>query len=247
MAKKDFFYEAYKKNLCNFFKFLSADTRVSQALVKTLSEIKTNQQVLQAATKSKKVKVDLPSFEIPLLNSVKCGVDTDSFLSIGGKIEFNEQGIVNQSISACLIIRPHEDTKVCEKNATGVMKAGNKYIIRRFHFDIDSSQTSKDRPISHVQYGGNIQDEQKGSSEYQLINSIDLPRIPSFPLDVVQVINFLMDQFDTTLKQQFKLPSWRGIVVDNDAIWKKYFFEKMISKTSKRKTMYEWACDPISF
>lgn len=210
-------------------------------------EMYNNQKVLNASTKDNKVLVKIPSFEVMLYNPVQCGATTDSYISIGGYAKFDKDGIVEQSISVCLSIKPHNDILPSSSFGTGSIDSSRKHIVRRFHFDIDSSQNGQDRPISHIQYGGNIQDIQKGDAEYHLISSIDLPRIPSIPLDVIQVINFFMLQFENELTKKFQAPAWRNIVVSNDEIWKKYYFDNMIRSVNKRKTLYEWSCSPIAF
>lgn len=190
--KKSNFFSTYRNNLKRFFDFLTSDKDISQHCQKSLGELMNNSRALSAANSTNSVSVNIPLIELSLHEPVKCGSNTDSFLSMGGKIKFNNDGIVEQSISVCLSIVPHSDIDECEHFCTSDMFANSKYIIRRFHFDIDCNQVGNDRPISHIQYGGNINDSQKIDAKYHLISSIDLPRIPSIPLDVVQVFNFFM-------------------------------------------------------
>jgi len=222
---------------------------VNGALKTTLGTIQTNQKILEAANKNRGVSLNLPCFEVPLLRPVQCGADTKSYLSIGGRIKFDRQGIVDQSISVCLFIVPDKDITASSNNGTTDMKANTRYVVRRFHFDMDCNLDNKGWPISHIQYGGKILDDQKGDAEYHLIKNIDLPRIPSFPLDIIQVTNFFLHQFETCLKKPFSLPDWRSVVIENDNIWKEHYIKKMLEETSKtkKKTMYEWACQPIRF
>jgi hypothetical protein len=245
--KKNEFFSTYKKNLKNFFDFLSSEKDIAKYYPKSLGELINNSRLLNAAASSNTISINIPSIELQLNNPVECGSKTDSFLSIGGIIKFNNDGILEQSISACLSVIPHSHIHECEHFCTSEMLANQKYIVRRFHFDIDCKQVGNDRPISHIQYGGNIHDSQKADASYHLISSIDLPRIPSIPLDVVQVFNFLMHQFENDLSLKFKQPRWRGIVVENDSIWKLHYIESLLESTGKKSTFYEWACKQVAF
>lgn len=229
------------------FNFLSSEPKLSPIFQKDIGSLRNNTRVLASSSKIEIVEIQLPCFEIQLKNSIKCGSETDSFLSIGGRVKFSKKGLLDQSISACISITPYEDINKSDNYCTPEMSAATKHIIRRFHFDIDSTQTQGDRPISHIQYGGNISEAQKGNAEYRLISPLDIPRIPSIPLDIVQVINFLMHQFNNDASLLFSMPAWRAIVIENDVIWKNHYFEKLINTTGKQKTLYEFSCSPYSF
>ncbi|MFQ2509634.1 hypothetical protein ACK31R_17495 [Aeromonas caviae] len=244
---KDSFFSSYKDNMKEFNQFMLSKHEITSLLGGDTGHMYNNQRVLNSAAKGNNISVEVPSFDLTLLAPIQCGAKTDSYLSIGGYASFNTDGIVEQSISVCIKIRPHTDIEPNISFGTGSIESSRQHIIRRFHFDIDSNQKRSDRPISHIQYGGNIKDSQKGESSYHLISSIDLPRIPSIPLDIIQVMNFVMLQFENNLTKTFQTPAWRNIVVNNDKIWKKFYFEKLMNSVDKRKTFYEWSCSPITF
>lgn len=247
MARNNNFFDSYKNNLLKLFRFLSSESTLTHLFHRNIGLLINNTKVLATSSKIEIVEIQLPCFEIQLNSSIKCGTETDSFLSIGGRVKFSKEGLLDQSISACISITPYEDINKCDSYCTPEMSAAIKHIIRRFHFDIDSTQKKGDRPISHIQYGGNINATQKGDAEYRLISSLDIPRIPSIPLDIVQVINFLMHQFNNDASLLFLGPAWRAIVIENDGIWKNHYFDKLINTTGKQKTLYEFSCSPYSF
>ncbi|MBE0471261.1 MAG: hypothetical protein IBX55_17340 [Methyloprofundus sp.] len=243
MSKRNCFFLKYKKNLLDLFQFLTSEQEFKR-IIPNLAQLHQTTRILQSSNRQTSIRIELPPFELKLGEGIKCGsnTDTDSFLSIGGPIEFDQAGKVIQSVSVCLSVTPHTDIQKCTSFCTPEMQANINHIIRRFHFDIDSTQSKGDRPISHFQYGGNINDGQKGSSEYLLIKTLDLPRIPSMPLDIVQVINFFLHQFSTKASPLAKMPKWRNIVLENDKIWKEFYIQNLIDSIGDKSTLYDLLC-----
>lgn len=243
MAKNTPFFIEYKKNLLSLFQFFTSEPKFRDNFIQnSIGYFHNVQRLLSSSNKNSIVKIELPIFEIPLANGIECGAKNNAFISFGGPIEIDNTGRIEQSISVCLILEPLEKITKCASFCRPEMEPNSKHIIRRFHFDFDTTLSKADRPLSHIQYGGNLHDNQKNDFDYRLISTVDLPRIPSIPLDAVQVINFFLHQFDTDVSHLFQQPKWRGIVVNNDEIWKKFYMEAMINSLNKRNTFYELLC-----
>lgn len=260
MPKNNPFHVRYRDNLKDCLEYISSNPKVSTLVnAQIVSKIRTNKLQLASNGKTKNYNISFGPFELNAKDLFKCGTNPKSHISIGGEVKFDCNGNFFQAISLCFIAEPlpsptsdneltidntleAEDTLALENiNLLRRLDIGKTHIIRRFHFDIDAQQTEGDRPVFHFQYGGNLLDDQKMNHQYEIFSSIDLPRIPSLPLDLIQTLNLIFSQIQTELSSVFKDPRWRNIVLENDKIWDDFYFSA-INNRNKTQTLYERLC-----
>lgn len=236
------FYKRYRENLKDCLEFISSNAKLSKTIdSRVISQIKASIRQLAPTTKLKSLEISLDPFELNVDDLINCCHITNSHLSIGGEVKFDSSGYFFQALSLCFIAMPSSD--ISNENGYSLCKMdnGKSYIIRRFHFDIDVEQNNGDRPIFHLQYGGNIHDKQKSTHQYELISSIDLPRIPTLPLDLIQTLNLVFSQVNTNISSAFREPRWRNVVLENDKIWDDAYFS-VIRNRGNKETLYEKLC-----
>lgn len=242
MNDKNIFYIRYRDNLRKCLEYISNTPRLSSVIdPRIISRIKSSTQQLAFSSKLKKFNISFGPFEINAIDLINCKHIPCAHISIGGEIKFDNIGNFYQAISLCVIAEPNCDVTAEDGFSLCQMDNGKSYIIRRFHFDIDAEQINGDRPVFHLQYGGNIQEQQKSKHQYELISSIDLPRIPTIPLDLIQTLNLIFSQINTEIASSFQDPRWRSIVIENDEIWDDIYFSSMKKRTGKQ-TLYERLC-----
>lgn len=242
MDNRNPFYIRYRNNLKDCLIYISTNSKLSTYVDKRIiSQIQTCQKQLESSAKLTKFSITIDPIELTANGLINCGHIPTSHLSFGGEVRFDNNGNFFQALSLCVIAMPKGD--ISNENGYSLCKMdnGKTYIIRRFHFDIDAEQVNGDRPVFHLQYGGNIQDKQKGEHQYELISSIDLPRIPTMPLDLVQTLNLVFSQINTDISSAFRNPGWRNIVLTNDKIWDDIYFSSMKNRSPK-ETLYEKLC-----
>ncbi|KJV27308.1 hypothetical protein [Pantoea sp. SM3] len=242
MKDDDFFYIRYRNNLRKCLDYIINNPKLSRIIdPKVISQLKFNNSQLAVKAALKEFNISIGPFEINANELMNCKHFPEAHLSIGGEIQFNSNGDFFQAISLCVISKPNCDVTAENGFSLCKMDNGKSYIVRRFHFDIDAKQINGDRPVFHLQYGGNIHDKQKSSHQYELISSIDLPRIPTMPLDLIQALNLIFSQIKTQIMSVFKDPRWRSIVIENDKIWDDIYFSAIL-KRDEKQTLYERLC-----
>lgn len=242
MNDKNTFYIRYRDNLRQCLEYISNNPRLGSVIdARIISRIRSNTQQLASSSKLKKFNIPFGPFEINAIDLINCKHIPCAHISIGGEIKFDNIGNFYQALSLCIIAEPNCDVTAEDGFSLCRMDNGKSYIIRRFHFDIDAEQINGDRPVFHLQYGGNIQEQQKSKHQYELISSIDLPRIPTLPLDLIQTLNLIFSQINTEITSAFQNPRWRNIVLENDKIWDDIYFSSM-KKRNRKQTLYERLC-----
>lgn len=242
MNNKNSIYIRYRDNLKDCLAYISANSILKKYIdARIIAQILQYQKQLNASAKLNSFNINFDPIKLDADGIVNCGLIPNAHLSIGGEIRFDSTGKFYQAISLCFVALPSKDLTAADGYALSNMENGKTYIIRRFHFDIDASQVGGDRPIFHLQYGGNISEKQKENHQYELISSIDLPRIPTIPLDLIQTLNLVFNQINTKMSSAFKQPAWRNIVIENDSIWDDIYFS-FLSSRNKKQTLYETLC-----
>ena len=150
----------------------------------------------------------------------------------------------------CLIHSPYEDpdTTKCQEYASIETPCGESEIVRRFHFDIDLELDKQDRPISHLQYGGDFSSNHVNHNQqinYRLYKAIDEPRLPSPPYNLTLILDLFLAQFATNASKIRKESRWRNLVKESEEFWLGCYFESIhnsfAGKRSK-ETLYEHLC-----
>ncbi|MFV7477682.1 hypothetical protein ACNPM1_11760 [Enterobacter pseudoroggenkampii] len=242
MSNNSPFYIRYRDNLRKCLEFITNTPRLYSSIdLKIISQIRASTKQLASSSNVKNFDISFGPFELTAFDLINCKHIPSAYLSIGGEVRFNSNGDFFQALSVCLIAEPICDLSSEYGYDLCKMDNGKTYIIRRFHFDIDAKQINGDRPVFHLQYGGNINEQQKSKHQYELISSIDLPRIPTLPLDLIQTLNLIFSQIKTELASVFQDPRWRSIVLENDKIWDDIYFASMQTR-NKKQTLYERLC-----
>lgn len=242
MSNNSLFYIRYRDNLRRCLEYITNTPKLCTVIdLKVIAQIRASAKQLASSSRLKNFNISFGPFELNALDLINCKHIPSAHLSIGGEVKFNSDGDFFQALSLCVIAAP-----ICDLSAENgydlcTMESGKSYIIRRFHFDIDAKQINGDRPVFHLQYGGNIKEQQKSYHQYELISSIDLPRIPTLPLDLIQTLNLIFSQINTEITSAFQDPRWRSIVLENDKIWDDIYFSSMLTR-SKKQTLYERLC-----
>ncbi|EJC6990892.1 hypothetical protein MYD38_000905 [Vibrio parahaemolyticus] len=245
-SNSEAFYKAYKANIKNCLDFLTSNPTLSRHVsAVTISKLKSRTQQFGACSVNPLHELSIDPFELNTRSLISSNLISGENISFGGELKFDNNGFFYQSLSLCFVAKAKSHIPADNRYSIGKLDNGASYVIRRFHFDIDAQQVGKDRPVFHFQYGGNIHDDQKKDHRYELISCIDLPRIPSLPLDLVQALNLIFHQIDTDVSSVFKQPRWRAIVLENDKIWEKVYFESM--RNRGKTTFYERLCSSNIF
>lgn len=240
LSGKDF-YTSYRNNILKMVKFLASNTTVTTKCRELSASLGPMLSSLNATRRNSFV-IDIAPFEFEVKDKNKASIDlgkSKTLVSIGGNVKVSEE-LIFQSISVCVLLDPSKDVDGCIDGLCHPrMSSDSTYIIRRFHFDIDTANSNK--PTSHFQYGGNIQDNQRGDKVYSLFSALDNPRVPIHPTDIVQVIHIFLSQFNSELKKVILLPEWECIIKENDQIWLKYYHEKIVQllKSSNPDSFYD--------
>jgi hypothetical protein len=94
-------------------------------------------------------------------------------------------------------------------------------VVRRVHFDTDNSTGRSPRPVTHLQLGGRMpQTGGPPGPHYCFDQYLDLPRIPTAPMDPVLVLEFVWDQLPCKgLSTLVKESTWVGLVKASEQFW----------------------------
>ena len=144
---------------------------------------------------------NIPQLEIPILD--KSLEQHHPTLLVGGEICSLDGAIYHSSFSLCVTF--------CSTN-----HSTEKSIVRRFHFDHQPYE--KNRPPSHVQYGGHFPGTGSSTALYD-IEDIDNPRLHYLPMDFVLVLDLAINDFETPLAQMARESDWKNLVQKSQQIW----------------------------
>ncbi len=224
-----------KDNLVNALDFIRCNQEFAQLTDARYPGIRPNQigTLSSTYTRLKQAPSDryfspIPQIEIPVFN--KDLKNHNPTILVGGII-YCEKGIVNHS-SFSLCITFSSNTSVTPNNGALIntdscclVHFGNlKRIVRRFHFDHQPGENQ--RPATHIQFGGNFPttDINTTNLHYCLHNSLDNPRIPYFPMDLVLLLDMAIRDFKTPLASFAKESGWKSLVQKSQRIWWSDYF-----------------------
>lgn len=220
--------EEYRDNLFKAFVYLTTHNLVRQ-YGSMLNSVSAARGVLSDAKRRSGYPwiVDVnPNWRIPVLDETVCGVPGNTELLVGGRIQVDDsRPKIEQSVNVCVLFTPKAD--VAETNGYGCSRLlrSHTYVVRRFHFDYDSSYIGNDRPRTHFQYGGTPQSEIRSTNmAYHLFSSLDIPRVPYAPYDIVLVLDLFLRQFRTPLEAVVADPKWKSVVCESERLWLTGYF-----------------------
>lgn len=221
------------------------------ALCKFSSELQTASRIL------KKVKVQGPqviSLSPNLLldisgREIRCKSGRRLLLSVGGVIELKDGVLVSQSFCISVLLRLDDALSESEAQALRChpFEAGT-HVIRKFHFDIDREVPNDQpaRPLCHLQYGGNFEEEHfdvVDGLEYLLYGALDNPRIPLLPYSFILALDFAFRTFETPASKLVYDSGWKDKVIQSERRWIAPYLENVlgfIRSGSRNETLWDF-------
>lgn len=102
-------------------------------------------------------------------------------------------------------------------------------LVRKLHFDIETTPQSERKPISHLQFGGGLPSwlDPYQKADFETSDArCEKPRIPCLPPSLALLANWVLMEYEHVegIKDFIQKPAWIGSIRNaEDAIWKKYF------------------------
>ncbi len=192
------------------------------------------------------------AWRIPVTKNKLCGAQGDSSLIITGYINTKNGKLQDQSISVSLILNPNKNQKEVNGYDSGKLVKNVPVVVRRFHFDYDLGIDENDRPRSHIQYGGKFEKDRIGidNLQYRLFSSLETPRIPCPPYDLVLVVDLFLHQYETPLDQIKQEPEWQRLVKESEELWTKGYYcvlTNHLNSTGATESLYKRQCSHVDW
>lgn len=245
----------YRDHLRQVFDYLLTNSAVLSHCSDMVLSCQMNKGSLDTARQRRqpgwKVSVE-PNWMVLINDATVCGVQGRAKLIVGGHIEVRDGLLVNQSVAVCISLTPDEAVAAPNQYASEDLEGGQPVIVRRFHFDYDPSLMGNDRPRSHFQYGGRFQPGLVNvqNIRYRLYSSLDLPRIPFPPYDLVLTFDVFLSQFETPLSEIAEDSRWRSLVRMSEELWLNGYYRdvnRFLSGAQRSPTLYERLCEPVDW
>jgi hypothetical protein len=221
----------YLHHLYEVFTFLATYERVPIDVPEVHHSCAANASKLSAVRKVSKgfpgfgVSIS-PNWEIPTAPCPVLGVNGSATLIVGGEISVNRGPTLRQSIVIALLLEAQEHIGKVNNKQAEPLEEGERVLIRRFHFDYDTALASPGYPRSHLQYGGKFSGHVPAGAAYRLY-SLDLPRIPCPPFDLVLALDFFLRQFPTSLRDMVDESRWLKLVRESERLWLRGYFQEV--------------------
>lgn len=170
--------------------------------------------------------IDIPQFEVPIKDE-KLHAHSPAFL-IGGVVQIQNGTPVHLSFSLSIIFttqsNPVESERIVNALSCCLPRYLNKKrVVRRFHFDFQPSIS----PSSHVQYGGIFHENGHATDcHYCLEHFLENPRIHYPPIDLVLLLDLMIREFETVLKNWRQETNWRSLVLKSQDLWWKEYWNR---------------------
>lgn len=249
--------QAYLKELLNLFKFLSRDPSVWSSHENIANSAGSIYEGIKNARRypqrTSTIEIS-PNWEVPIKSSAVCSVNGRASLLIGGEILFSNGCLQRQALSAIITFSALNDGDPIIGQPR--LKEGHTYVVRKLHYDFDGELLQNDRPVQHLQVGGNLNINHIYSQESvpnvfveERFTQLDLPRIPYPVTDFATLLETLLKQFNHKEANFLNEPGWIERVCSMESIWLKHYYEsalKQIAKTNRRTTLYSHHCMPIT-
>lgn len=248
--------ERYLRSLGELFKYLSRSSIVyshaSQSASIFARLYSTTQQAVSRFDRSVTLNID-PNLHFPIDPRLICSERGRADIFFGGEINFAGRRLKSQALVVTITFRP--DANVAASAGIPAMQGGRNYVVRRFHFDFDSDLIDGDRPVHHLQYGGDFSDIHLNACphsgdgfDYSLMREMDNPRLPIPPADPGSVLDTVLHQFGGSLQRIVVDEKWIELVSSIEKIWIKEYFEaalREINKATRQETLYKRFCKAV--
>ena len=194
-----------------------------------------------------------PNWKIEVAQPEICGSPGETELHFGGEILFEDRCLERQVLTVLILFRSDQCSAAVEGRPA--LRAGEYYVVRRFHFDFDRSVVGQGTPLAHVQIGGNLNREHLAIDgadplRYELFDQLDFPRLPWTIIDLAIVIHTFLRQFPTRIEGLIHGSAWRQRVMDSERLWLADFYRHtatMMEGDANRETFYDYTCIESTF
>jgi hypothetical protein len=247
---------AYLDHLCEVLRYIGAYSVVQARLPDVRASCLSNAGVLQALRTSggfREFGLNIsPNWLIPLDPNPVTGLPASSWLSFGADVVVSSGPQLRQSVVATIVLTATQNFTVDRARMANAerLRRGDHLVIRRFHFDYDTARRPNDHPRSHIQYGGKLQALPMSDVRYTLFSSIDWPRIPCAPFDLVITLDLLLQQFQTPLHEMVQEPAWVNLVKVSEQLWLAGYHEEIcahLASAARKETLYSRLCEPVDW
>jgi len=170
--------------------------------------------------------IEITQFEVPIEDQ-KLDPHSPTLL-MGGIMQVKNGMPTHLSFSVCVTFTTKDNAVECGKivNAPSCCLPGylnQKRVVRRFHFDFQPSIS----PSSHVQYGGIFHENGHVTDcHYCLEHFLENPRIHYPPIDLVLLLDLMIREFETVLKNWRQETNWRSLVLKSQDLWWKDYWNR---------------------
>lgn len=193
-----------------------------------------------------------PNWKVELNDQNICGTRGKTELHFGGEIVFKDKCLERQVLTVVILF--HSEQELPSINGRPKLCAGENYVVRRFHFDFDRSVANGDKPLAHLQVGGQLNSchllpTNSGPIRYELFDQLDLPRIPWTIVDLPIVLHTFLNKFPTDLNGFLEEKQWRRHVMDSERLWLSGYFHEAATmmKSMDRECLYDYSCSEAAY
>lgn len=194
-----------------------------------------------------------PNWKIEIDAGKVCSVNGHAELHFGGEIIFEDNCLKRQVLTVVILFQ--SDHTVDAIDGRPNFNAGEYYVVRRFHFDFDSSVSGQGKPLAHIQIGGQLSRERLAIDDdhairYELFDQLDEPRLPWTITDVAIVMHTFLRQFPSGLEEMIGGADWLQRVMDSEQLWLADFYRDtatMMDGHANRACFFDYICDLAPF
>jgi len=246
-------YGEYKQHLKNAFLFIARDRQIqlntphlrnyASRLASQLGEGNDDNWLLSIN----------PPWNLDIQNDQRSFQENEAYLLLSGVINVTNSDFGFYSIVASIVFKKQVDssTSMLMIPYSEYGECNHLYtdrLSRRFHFDLATGKDKKNKPLSHIQFGGN--ETIFPSTNYHLNPRVEIPRIPYPPLDFIIMFDMILRQFKTKLNTKFyNNQGWVDIVKTSEQFRLINYYTNITNYLSSRRkfTLSEKLCDENDF
>ncbi|MDE0077131.1 MAG: hypothetical protein OXM03_04440 [Chloroflexota bacterium] len=194
-----------------------------------------------------------PNWKLVLYGEDICGAAGQTELHFGGEMVFRDQCLERQVLTVVILLRANESAEAREGRPSLI--EDENHVVRRFHFDFDSSVADHGKPLAHMQIGGQLNQQFLSIPEgnpfrYEIFDQLDYPRFPWTIVDLPIVLDMFLRQFPAGLDELVSDKAWRDLVMDSEKLWVRDFFSQavaMMDSASRREPLYDYCCEGSAY
>ncbi|EJN8560411.1 hypothetical protein V9K52_003038 [Vibrio alginolyticus] len=161
------------------------------------------------------------------------GIGRKFHVSIGGVIKIKNSIITEQSLCIYLMLEHTSDCSDIPDEWKMYPPQEGFNVLRKFHFDFDAKNDDDSKPKFHLQYGGSFEEKYLNLGSkiyYKIYSSLDTPRIPQQPYDIIMLLDFALREFNLRGGEITNEKRWNNIVIKSEKLWLKPYYENLIER-----------------